>query len=393
MSRIQTAVHGSIFFGPIAAGVLGITVAAHVRAPLLPDLGRELSMSPTALGAFIAAFALGRIVTDMPAGRLTDDRPALSMLSIGALIVAVGSLIAAMAPNSGFAFAAAFVLGVGSAWTNTTGIAAFAEAPRARRGVAMSGFAAALMVGQAIGPTFGGITASIWDWRGAFLAAAILGVAIAATLRVPRTRGTTIEARRSKAVPSHIDRPVLIALYLLPAVQFGIGAALIHTLIPIVGDAELSLTVGMIGIAIGVGGLLRLVGALASGYVSDRYSRRWALFPGLALQFAALIVFAGGDSTVAWWAAIMLFSVGSSAVNVGATVLADLSEGGRMGRRLGVFRVTGDTALLLAPLVAGALYETLGRAWATAPLGAFVIGVFLLAFRVIPETAPGRRQA
>ena len=343
-------------------------------------------MSPTALGAFIAVFGLGRILADIPAGHLTDHRPARLMLAVGALIVALGSLAAGLAPTSVVAFMASFLLGVGSAWTNTTGIAAFAEAPRERRGVAMAGFAAALMVGQAVGPAFGGVTASIWDWRMAFYGAALLGVVTAVLLAAPQSTETVTARSRSAEPASPIAFPVLAAIYLLPAAQFGTAAALIQTLIPIVGDSELSLSVGTIGVAIGAGGLLRLVGAIASGHVSDRYSRRWALFPGLALQLAALLFFAFGSSVATWWAAIAIYSVGSSTVNVGATMLADLSEGGRLGRRLGVFRLTGDTALLVTPLLGGALYEAHGRGWATAPLIILVVVVLIMAFALIPET-------
>ena len=106
----------------------------------------------------------------------------------------------------------------------------------------------------------------------------------------------------------------------------------------------------------------------------------------MALQFLGLIVFAVGGAVANWWAAIILYSLGSSSVNVGATVLADLSEGGGLGRRLGVFRLTGDAALLLAPLAGGALYEAFGRGWASMPLIGFVACVIALAFVAIPET-------
>jgi MFS family permease len=371
----------------VGAGVFLITVAAHVRSPLLPEMGRELSMGPAALGALVAAFALGRIVTDLPAGRLTDRRSAPSMLAAAAGVVAVGSLLAGLAPVSTLAYVAALLLGAGSAWTNTTGIAAFSEAPRERRGVALSGFAAALLVGQAVGPALAGAVAAVSNWRAAFGAAAALAVGVAVWLSWSHRSNTTLDARPDPPTATTTIRPaVRMAVYLLPAVQFAIGGAFLQTLVPIVGDGELGLSVGTLGTAIGLAGLLRLGGAVVSGRVSDAYSRRWALFPGLVMQILGLAVFAAWGSAAGWWTAIVLTSIGSTAVNVGATLLADLSEGGRLGHRLGVFRITGDVALFVAPLVAGVLYEGAGRGVAVGSLAVFVAGVTAFAAGVLPET-------
>lgn len=373
----------------VGAGVFSITVAAHVRSPLLPEMGRELSMGPAALGAFVAAFAVGRIAADIPAGRLTDSRPSRAMLAVGAGIVAVSSLFAGLAPSSGIAYAAAFVLGVGTAWTNTTGIAAFAEAPRERRGMAMSGFATALLVGQAAGPALGGAVASFANWRVAFGAGAAIAAGAAVLMLASGRQAVGPGRTTAAAVPHHAMRArVRVALFLLPAVQFSIGGALLHTLVPIVGDGEHDLNVGTIGAAIGLAGVLRLVAALGSGRIADSRSRRGALFPGLVLQLAGLVVFAALDSTGGWWAAIVLTSLGSTAVNVGATMLADLSEGGRLGPNLAMFRLTGDVALLAAPLLAGVLYETSGRAVAVVPLIVFVAATTVIAALVVPETHP-----
>ncbi len=375
----------------IGAGLLAITTAAFVRPPLLPDMGRDLDLSPTGLGALGSVFALGRILTDIPVGRLTDTKPSGRMLAAGAALVGVGSVVSGLAPVSAFAFVGAFVLGIGSAWTNTTGMAAFATAPRHRRGVAMSAFAAGLLLGQAVGPAFGGLIAAASDWRVAFFAAAGLMGAVAAWLLLilrsqPAPRAPAVDTAASRSAPEPTPRRVLAALYLLPAVQFGIGGAMVQTLVPIVGDAELGLGAGIVGLAIGLGGLFRLAGAVISGWIADHRARRWALFPGLLVQLAGLVVFAAAGSRSGWAIAIGLVMLGSVGVNVGATILADLTEGGGLGRRLGMFRLTGDLALLAAPVLAGALYDVAGRGISVLPLIVFVAAVIAFAFFVVPET-------
>ena len=127
----------------VAASLFAITVAAFLRPPLLPDIGRDLTLSSLGLGALGSVFALGRLAADIPAGRLSDSRPPGVMMIASASMVGVGSLGLALAPSSTMAFIAVFVLGVGSTWTLTTAQAHFATAPRARRGLAMSFFAAA----------------------------------------------------------------------------------------------------------------------------------------------------------------------------------------------------------------------------------------------------------
>lgn len=368
-----------------------VTIVVFLRAPLLPDMGRDLDLTATGLGALISFFALGRIVMDIPAGWLFDRYHSGLLLAGASAATAVGAALSGLAPAAALAYTGAFGLGVGSAWTNTTGLATFALVPKHRRGVSMSGFAAALMVGQALGPAFGGAVASVADWRAAFGVGAFIAAAAAvAYLLAFRGKEGPLSPSlgETDGAPAPIRPLVLAILYLLPAVQFGIAAGVIQTLVPIVGDGELGISIGEIGAAIGAGGILRLVGVIVSGRASDRYSRKWALVPGLLIQAGGVAALAFG-STAAWLVSIALISLGSSTVNVGATVLADLSEGSALGQRLGVFRVTGDVALLVAPLVTGAIYDAAGRAPSLVPLLAFSLAVTALAAFLLPETMRG----
>lgn len=371
----------------MGAGLFAITAVAFLRPPLLPAIGRDLGLSALGLGGLGSAFALGRLTADFPAGAFTDrSRPGV-MMAIAASIVAGGSLMFGLSPVALVAFVAAFALGIGSTWTLTGSMAFFARAPRVSRGMSMSFFAAALLVGQAVGPALGGLMGALWDWRvamvvGAAVAAALVPIFLRNPGVAPRVEKQGDGAQERQPVP----RRVLVVLYLLPAVQFSIGAAMIQTLVPIVGDDELGLGTATVGLAIGLGGIARLIGAIISGRVSDSVGRKWALVPGLSFQTAGLAVFALAGGTIAWWLAILGLTLGSVAVNVGSTILADLTEEGGLGKRLGAFRFAGDLAFLVTPLLSGALYEVDGRFLGTLPLLLLTATATLGALFVLPET-------
>jgi MFS family permease len=371
----------------MGAGLFIITSIAFLRAPLLPAVGRDLGLSAVGLGGLGSAFALGRLTADFPAGAITDRSRPGSMMAVAAALVAGGSLLFGLAPVAVVAFIASFALGVGSTWTLTGSMAFFARAPRLQRGASLAFFAAALLVGQAIGPALGGVLGTIWDWRVAMVVSAVIvaGV-IPFFMRHPGTASVRAAVSTEESAPSPIPRRILAVIYMLPIVQFSIGAAIIQTLVPIVGDDELGMGAATVGIAIGIGGLARLVGAITSGRVSDSIGRRWALIPGLVLQTVGLALFAVLGGAVAWWATIIAVTLGSVAVNVGTTVLADLSEGKGLGRQLGAFRFAGDLGLMVTPLLAGALYEASGRTAATIPLLVVTAATTIAAVIILPET-------
>lgn len=308
-------------------------------------------------------------------------------MAIAAAIVAVGSLVFGLSPAAAIAFVAAFGLGVGSTWTLTGSMAFFARAPRVQRGTSMAFFAGALLLGQAVGPFLGGILGAVWDWRVAMIVGAVVAAAlIPFFMRHPGVSPEVTETEDDGSGDDVIPRPVLSVLYLLPVVQFSIGAAIIQTLVPIVGDDELQLGAATVGIAIGLGGLARLIGAIVSGRLSDKVGRKWAMIPGLSLQTVGLALFAVVGGLVAWWLAILALTLGSVSVNVGSTMLADLTEGGGLGRQLGAFRFAGDLGLMVFPLLSGALYEVGGRLLGTLPLLVLTAAATIGSVVVLPET-------
>ena len=276
-------------------GVGLVSTIAFFRVSLLPSIGDALTLSAAELGVLTMVFGIGRLLTDVPAGRLADRvRPGPSFAAAGALMAA-GSFGLAAAQVGGEAYAAAFVLGVGSSIANTTGMTVFSTSvPRARRGTSMAIFSACLLGGQSLGPAVAGGITALGSWRTAEAAAGVLGLGTAALLLLaPAARRADPPADRARrGRPGPIGSAERIVLYGISfAIFFSLGA-MPQTLVPIIGDRALGLGAAAIGLALGLGGLCRFVGSFAGGAVSDRFSRKAALVPGLALQAAGIALLA-----------------------------------------------------------------------------------------------------
>lgn len=354
----------------VAACVLVLSAVAFIRVPLLPSMGRELSMSVADLGLVTTFFALGRLCADIPAGRLLMVRSVPSMLSAAAALLGVASLVLAGVTTAWQVLLTAFFLGVSSAVVNTTGMVYFAELTTVeRRGRSMAVFSAALLGGQTLGPALGGLLGSLWDWRVAMLVGGLgavgVSVAIAARPRHRRPDPARTAPEPSPDVGSQSIRGHERAiLHLVPFAVFFTFGSMPQTLLPIIGADRFGLGAGVIGLVLGIGGACRIVGAIAGGTASDRVSRKAALVPALLVQAAGVALLLLEDYLWAWVAAVLVMSLASFGISVAATMLVDLSPGLRAGSRLGPFRFTGDLGLIAGPLSASLVYEQLGQGWA-----------------------------
>jgi predicted MFS family arabinose efflux permease len=383
----------------VGATVLLLSTTAFFRVPLLPEIGRDLTMSVRQLGLVTSMFAAGRLLTDLPAGRLLERVRTTGLLTTSATIMLIGSAAMSVAGHPVIIYAAAFGMGVASAITNATGMHAFSvAAPRRRRGTSLAVYSTALLSGQAFGPFVGGTIAAATSWRVA-LAVAAGACALFVTALVwahARSAGSDRQAPRTVSASEHPRTPARsrwsaqqTALLFIAFTMFLSVGAMPETLIPLIGAGDHGLHVAWIGAGLGVGGVCRLIGGFVGGIVADRVSRRAALVPGLALQAAGIALVAGAGT--GWWlAGIIVMSLASWGIAVGATVLADLAPEGHLGPQLGTFRFVGDVGLVVGPLLATQLYELAGRAVAVGAVAALLATAAVWCAVSVPETSATR---
>jgi MFS family permease len=380
--------------------MLTVSVGAFFRVPLLPMMGDELSMSAGQLGMLTTAFAVGRLLTDIPAGRAADRAEPMLALGLAGVVMAAGSATMGIAPAAMLAYVGAFLLGIGSSMANTTGMTFFSTAAPARlRGQSMAAYSAALLGGQALGPTVGGLIGDRGGWRAALITAAVLGVSVAIiaalgrwsgvlSTAVPVTGPRTDPTPPPPATPRHLPRvsSQTAILYSVAFASFFMLGAMPQTLIPIIGDSRYGLRAGTIGIALGVGAVCRFIGAIAGGRVADRVSRKAALVPGLALSSGGVAILALDLGVAGWATSIVLLSLGSYGVSVSAAMLADRAGGRRVGKRLGNYRFVGDLGLIAGPALSALVYERAGDVAAVLVVATLLAVVTVAAGLFLHET-------
>ena len=344
--------------------VLAVGIASFMRAPLLPEIGRDLQLGAADLALLTTAFAVGRLVMDLPAGRLADGRPPARVLAGTGLGVAISAALLGRADTFTVALAGMFCLGLASSLTNTTGMTLFATGvPAERRGASMAAFSMALMTGQTLGPAVGGIVAGLASWRAAQGVAVAIGLGVLVVcLLVPAGTATRREARDGGPERDGLSRVQALVLASVPFAVFFTLGALPQTLLPVIGSGDLELSPTVIGISLGVGGIVRFAGSAVTGRLSDRVSRKAALVPSLVVMAGSVAILAPPPTVTTWLLTIVLLSIASSGIAVAATIIADQVPAGTVGRRLGTFRFTGDLGLLAGPALTGLLYQHAGRA-------------------------------
>ena len=377
---------------PLAASVLLVSMVAQFRAPLLPAMGLDLAMSASQIGLVTTVFSIGRLALDMPAGQLADRVDPLKLLAFAAATMGLGTLGFTLAPSAGWVLVASLFVGAASATGNTTGMTALSgAAPASRRGSAMALYSGALLGGQSLGPALAGGVAGLGTWRTGMYAGAVLGVTAAAGAfawrrrkgHAPLQRAVRKGAGEGEATLTKVQRA---ALYGVCFSVFFTVASMPQTLIPLIGALDHDLRTATIGLALGLGGIARIVGSAVTGLVSDRVSRRAALIPALVLQSAGVGLLMIGGGAGVWLAAIVLMSLGTTGNAVAATMLGDRTPGTQLGKTLGRYRFWGDIGALIGPALVAFTYDQVG----TAPAAAIVSGVLAVcavaATLLVPET-------
>ena len=303
----------------LASGLFLVATNAFVIAGVLPSIADDLSTSQTSVASSITWYAAVVAVASPLVPVLFPRAPRSRLMAVGLLLVAAGTVAAALAPGLP-AFVGGRVLAAlgGAALVPTATAAAPTLLPPERRGTALAATGLGFTLASAVGSPAGTALAAVVGWRTTMLGIAGLALVLAAAVglgldHIP-TGAVTGLAQRVGVLR---DRRVLLVLAATVLVTTGFNvvyifsAELTHDATG--GDGRL---LALLLLLYGIGGI---VGTALAGPVTDRVGSRAtaavatgalvAVFVLLALEqqsYVALAVLFGVWGVVAFGAVVPL---------------------------------------------------------------------------------------
>lgn len=277
----------SVFWLALAAFAIG--TEGFVIAGLLPAIATDLSISVSAAGQLVTAYALTYAVgSPILAVTLNNiDRRTVLALALSTFIA--GNLAAMVASNYALLLASRMLMALGSGLCMPTALAvSVAVASPERRGRAVALVTSGLTVATVIGVPLGNLVGSLLGWRATFAMVALIGAVALAGLLLGLPRGlprNTASLSERLAVARH--RNVLIALLITTLWALGGFTVFTYFAVPLRG---LGFNASQISLALLVFGGAAAIGNMLGGVLSDRLGTLTTAALGLTGMASALFL-------------------------------------------------------------------------------------------------------
>ncbi|GAA2790403.1 MFS transporter [Crossiella cryophila] len=372
-----------------------IAIGFGILAPALPSYAASFDVGVTAASIVISAFAFMRLAFAPVSGRLVTRFGERPIYLIGILIVALSTGACAFADSYWQLLLFRALGGTGSTMFTVSAVALLVRlSPPHLRGRASGLWGTGFLLGNVIGPIFGGVLVSI-SLKLPFLgyAAALVLAAFVAWLFLRRS---------TLAAPVKDDGPVLTVREALKhrayvaslASSFANGWAVFGvrvSLIPLFVSAVLLQQPSMAGWAMTVFAVGNAAMLLLAGWLADRQGRKPLVLIGLVISAIGTIWVGFTTSVPMFLASCLVAGLGAGLLNPpqNAAVADVIGNRGRGGPVLAGFQMTADVGAIIGPLVAGAIAETISYQAAFAVTGLLSL-LAALVWLAAPETLPSK---
>jgi len=352
--------------------------------PLLPTLGRELSLTDVQTGAILAATTFATVLVSLPIGLAADRLGPHRLTVASAAIVAISALVQAFASSFWVFLAGRALYGVAFATVWTAGVSLVSTAAAGRRATAIGGTIAVGGAAHFAGPLASGFLAEHVSRSAPFAVIALIAALAAGLLAATRPPAMIAAPREQlRTALAAVRRHHEIKTALVVMALLGLVGGLVPLLVPLLLD-ENGLTAGEIGVVFSAGAAVWIVASSAAARRARQTVRVASagfgvLALGMALVLPALTVATAGIA-----AFVLLRAATQAPLSTISYPLADAAarvSGIGSGTIIGFTNLVWGAAAAISPLVGGAIADSVGArgTFALVALGAALGGLWILA--------------
>ena len=343
-------------------GSVGIWSAVVVLPVVQADFGATRADISLAYTLCMMGFGSGAVLL----GRLSDRHGIILALGIGAVILCLGYLAAAVSPSLLLFNLCHFAIGLGSAATFAPLMAEASHWFERRRGVAVTIVASGNYVGGAIWPLLIEHGMATRGWRITIAAVAIsstIAMAVALLALWFRMRGGLARVHPPTFVPRvdlNLSANSLTAILSIAAISCCVAMAMpqVH-IVAYCGDLGYGVARGaeMLSIMLGLG----IISRVGSGYLADRIGGLRTLLIGSLAQGFALVFYIFFDSLSSLYLISAMFGLFQGGIVPSyAIIVRESMPAGEAATRIGIVIFCSILGMSFGGWVSGLIFDKTG---------------------------------
>jgi MFS family permease len=271
-----------------------------------------------------------------------------------------------------------------------------------RRGRMLALYQGTFIFAVGIGPFPGGLLAEHYGlsapfWAYGFAALIVTGVAwfaVGETKEMGKAAASHLAASQSfldqfRMLTAKIGFALISIIVLMGAVVRTGG---LFTVIPILAQERLGLSVSAIGFALMLGSVSGLVAAYPLGWVTDRFGRKAVIVPATLISGSSMLLYCQAPNFAWFIVASIVWGVAISALGTApAAYAADSAPPGMNAVAMSTFRMIADAGYVAGPLILGFIVDLIGAVTALVTAALLIIAAGAAFALFAPETY--RRKA
>ncbi len=380
-------------------GLVGLAHASshfsHLLLPLMfPVFGKTFGLSYSEMGLLMSVFFVVSGIGQASAGFLVDRFGARPVMFVSVAIMALACLVASVATSYAGLMLAAAMLGLGNCSFHPVDFTILNQKVSAPRlGYAFSAHGLTGNLGWAIAPVFMVSLSSWFDWRAAYVGAALFFLAILVLLLLNREAlRTEVTAHKAQANDDHV-----LAFLKIPVVWWCFAFFLLSTMtLAVVQSFAVSILQAMYQVTFEAATvtltaymLAAAAGMFVGGFVAARWPKQSDKVVATCMTVAALCMALCGSGWLDGLPTMVILAATGLAIGVGGPsrdmMIKKATPKGATGRVYGIVYSGLDVGFAISPLVFGVFMD---HGW----YGATLLGAAtVLLLSVLVALGVGRR--